>query len=129
MVQAGLRREDAISMHSIHAPSSHDLCQGGWPLQNQLLAALPAADRHRWWPYLERVALSHGQVLYEPGSAPVFVYFPSTAAISLISTTRAGASTAVAAVAVAVAVFAGAAETLARRLCASHLLRLPRLNP
>jgi CRP-like cAMP-binding protein len=92
MVQAGLRRKDAISMHSIHAPSSHDLCQDGWPLQNQLLAALPAADRHRWWPHLARVALNHGQVLYEPGSSPVFVYFPSTAAISLMSTTRDGAS-------------------------------------
>jgi CRP-like cAMP-binding protein len=61
-------------------------------MHNQLLAAMPGADRPRWQPQLERVSLSAGQVLHEPGSTPAFVYFPSTAVISLMTMTRDGAS-------------------------------------
>ena len=59
---------------------------------NHLLAALPLAERQRWAPHLEAVTLHAGQVLYQPGSAPAFVYFPTSAVISLMSITLAGAS-------------------------------------
>lgn len=61
-------------------------------MRNELLAALPAADRQRWLPQLQSVDLRSGQVLYDAGSSPTFVYFPSTAVISLMSLTRDGAS-------------------------------------
>jgi CRP-like cAMP-binding protein len=61
-------------------------------VQNHLLAALPQADYQRWAPHLESVELRAGQALYEAGSAAAYVYFPSTAVISLISMTLDGAS-------------------------------------
>lgn len=61
-------------------------------VKNHLLAALPPADYRRWAPHLESVELRAGQVLYEPGSAAAFVYFPSAAVISLTSMTLDGAS-------------------------------------
>jgi len=61
-------------------------------VKNHLLAALPHGDYQRWAPHLESVELRAGQVLYEPGSAAAFVYFPSTAVISLMSMTLDGAS-------------------------------------
>jgi CRP-like cAMP-binding protein len=61
-------------------------------VQNQLLAALPQADYQRWAPHLESVELRAGQVLHEPGSTAAFVYFPSSAVISLTSMTLSGAS-------------------------------------
>jgi CRP-like cAMP-binding protein len=62
------------------------------PRHNQLLAALPDPDWARWQPHLEPMALAHGQVLFESGSAPVAVVFPTTAVVSLSSMTRDGAS-------------------------------------
>lgn len=61
-------------------------------VQNHLLAALPQADYQRWAPHLESVELHAGQALYGAGSAAAYVYFPSTAVISLISMTLDGAS-------------------------------------
>jgi len=61
-------------------------------VQNQLLAALPQADYQRWAPHLESVELRAGQVLHEPGGTAAFVYFPSSAVISLTSMTLDGAS-------------------------------------
>ena len=65
--------------------------QHAW-VQNHLLAALPQADYLRWAPHLESVDLRAGQVLHEPGVAAEFVYFPSTAVISLTSMTLDGGS-------------------------------------
>jgi CRP-like cAMP-binding protein len=53
---------------------------------------LPQADYQRLAPHLESVELRAGHVLHEPGSAAAFVYFPSTAVISLNSMTLDGAS-------------------------------------
>ena len=52
--------------------------------QNQLLAALPAAEWQRWLPQLERVEMPLGQVLYESGTTLSHVYFPLTAIVSLL---------------------------------------------
>src|SRR5919201_3108848 len=52
---------------------------------NRLLAALPREDVARLVPHLEPVTWSLRTVLYEPDCAPAFLYFPTTAMVSLIS--------------------------------------------
>ena len=59
---------------------------------NHLLDALPAAEWARWRPRLEQVDLALGQVLSEEGHTPTFAFFPTTAVVSLISTTQDGDS-------------------------------------
>ena len=66
--------------------------------QNQLLAALPNEDLDRWQSRLELVELSLHQVLFDTGGAPEYVYFPTTAIVSLMSLTLDGASAEVAVV-------------------------------
>ena len=53
------------------------------PLQNHLLAALPAAELERLSVDLEPVALALGEVLYEPGGRQQHAYFPTRSIISL----------------------------------------------
>lgn len=68
------------------------------PIRNQLLNALQPAEWLRLLPYLEEVDLPLGKVLYEAGIAPRFVYFPTTAIISLIQVMENGASSEIAVV-------------------------------
>lgn len=53
--------------------------------ENHLLRALPRRDYQRLARYLEPVALSFGQVLYQPGSRIRHVYFPLGGVISLLT--------------------------------------------
>ena len=53
------------------------------PLQNHLLAALPAEIFERLAPHLEYVPMLLGAVLYESGGQLQHVYFPTTAILSL----------------------------------------------
>lgn len=53
-------------------------------LKNHLLAALSAEDLARLLPDLETVSLSLGEVLYESGEQMNYIYFPTTAIISLL---------------------------------------------
>jgi CRP-like cAMP-binding protein len=62
------------------------------PRQNQLLAALPAADYAELLPALEWVPMPLGEVLYEPGQPMRHACFPTTAVISLYYVTEAGTS-------------------------------------
>ena len=62
------------------------------PRTNALLRAIPAPDWSRWSAYLEPVKLSLGQVLSESGRAPAYVYFPTTAVVSLLYMSADGAS-------------------------------------
>jgi CRP-like cAMP-binding protein len=62
------------------------------PHQNHLLDALPAYDFDRIAAHLELVALNLGDVLYEPGMQLRFVYFPTTAIVSLLYVMEDGAS-------------------------------------
>ena len=66
------------------------------PRTNQLLATMPDAEWGRWEPYLEPVELMLGQVLSEPGRTPAYVYFPTTAIVSMLCITEDGASSEVA---------------------------------
>lgn len=53
------------------------------PNQNHLLAALPTAEFERIAPYLERVAMPLGEVLYESSGQLLHAYFPTTAIVSM----------------------------------------------
>lgn len=66
--------------------------------QNQLLAALPREDLNRWQNRFELVELSRNQILYACGQAPEYVYFPTTAIVSLMTMTQDGATAEVAVV-------------------------------
>ena len=55
--------------------------------QNHLLAAVTPEDLNRWQNRLELVELSRNQQLYSAGRSPEYVYFPTTAIVSLVSIT------------------------------------------
>jgi CRP-like cAMP-binding protein len=85
------------------------------PRENQLLSSLPDAEWVRLQPQLELVDLALGDVLCESGATPTHVYFPITAIISLLYTTREGSSCEIAVVgregAAGVSVFMGGNAT------------------
>src|ERR1700686_3037446 len=62
------------------------------PIQNNLLAALPAEDYARLLPDLELIAMPLGRVLYESGGHLGHLYFPTTSIVSLLSVMESGAS-------------------------------------
>src|SRR5664279_796252 len=68
------------------------------PMQNHLLAALPAAEFDRLLPHLELVPMPLGEALYESGGRLQHVYFPTTAIVSLLYVLEDGASAEIAVV-------------------------------
>ena len=82
---------------------------------NQLLAALREAEPPRWQPHIESVALLTGQVICESDGEQAYAYFPTTAIVSLVSTTFEGESTETAVVGnegiVGIALFMGGNRT------------------
>ncbi|PPD44110.1 MAG: Crp/Fnr family transcriptional regulator [Methylobacter sp.] len=62
------------------------------PKQNRLIAALPADVFERIAPYLELIPMPLGDVIYESGGQLQYVYFPSTAIVSLHYVMENGAS-------------------------------------
>ena len=82
---------------------------------NHLLERLSEQDAARWQPHLEQVELTLGQVLSESGSPPAYVYFPTTAIVSLLYTTAEGDSSEIAVVGcdglVGISVFMGGNAT------------------
>ncbi len=62
------------------------------PKQNRILGALATNDYARLQNDLELVHLNLGQVLYESGTPLGYVYFPISCIVSLIFTTRKGAT-------------------------------------
>ena len=93
------------------------------PLENKLLAALPASDRRRWLPELERVELQLGQILYEAGHTLSHVYFPTTSIVSLLYVMENGASAEIAVVGqegiVGISLFMGGESTPSRAVVQS----------
>jgi len=63
------------------------------PQHNHLLAALPPAERERIYPHLQLVEMPLGKVLYEPGDALRYAYFPTDCIVSLLYVLEDGAST------------------------------------
>lgn len=101
-----------------------------FPLQNQLLAALPKAEFERLLPHLHPIALPLGMALYESGEGLSHVYFPTDAIVSLLYVMENGASAEIAVVGhegiVGIAVFMGG-ETVPNRAVvqsAGHAYRL-----
>lgn len=88
------------------------------PIENRLLAALPAEEYQRLVPHLERVELSVNQVIYEPFEPIRHVYFPHQALVSLISTMSDGSTVEVGVVSnegmVGIPVFLGGNTTTTR---------------
>lgn len=60
------------------------------PTDNRLLAALPRPDYERLMPYLERVHLPRGRVLFEAGDLIHHAHFPMNGVISLLGMTENG---------------------------------------
>jgi CRP-like cAMP-binding protein len=99
--------------------------------QNHLLAALSEAILLRWLPNLEWIEIPLGAVLYEPGEAADFVYFPTAAIASLHYILADGASAEVAVVGnegvVGVFVAMGDGTTIGRALVqiGGAVIRMP----
>jgi CRP-like cAMP-binding protein len=63
------------------------------PRWNRLLVAVTESEPQRWRPYIESVELVPGEVLCASATQPTYAYFPTTAIVSLVSTTFEGEST------------------------------------
>lgn len=91
---------------------------------NHLLSILPAEEFNRIRPYLELVSLPLGRTLYESGGRMNYVYFPTTAIVSLLSEMDNGASAEIAVVGrdgvVGIAVFMGGETMLSRSVVQSE---------
>ena len=91
--------------------------------KNQLLAALPDMEWHRWLPQLEPVDMPLGLVLYESGATLSHVYFPTTAIVSLLYVMENGASAEIAVVGnegiVGISLFMGGESTPSRAVVQS----------
>lgn len=61
-------------------------------VENRLLAALPSDEYERIVPGLQQVSFSLGEVVYEFGGQLDYVYFPTTAIVSLLYTMENGSS-------------------------------------
>ena len=100
------------------------------PKENQLLAALPAAEWERWLPDLELVEMPLGEVLYESGRTLAHVYFPIDAIVSLLYVMENGASAEIAVVGnegiVGISLFMGGENTPSRAIVqsAGHAYRV-----
>ena len=62
------------------------------PRQNHILAALPAEDYARLLPDLELIPMPLGWAVYESGGSLGYLYFPTTAIVSLLYVMESGAS-------------------------------------
>ncbi len=106
------------------------------PTQNQLLAALPAAEFQRLSPHLELVELTLGEALYEPRGRLDHVYFPTDCIISLLYVLENGASAEIAVVGnegiLGISLFMGGETTPSRAVVQSagfgYRLRAPLLQ-
>ena len=98
--------------------------------QNRLLAALPGDAYDALLPALEPVAMPLGLSLYESGGAQGYVYFPTTAIVSLLYVLADGASAEIAVTGneglVGIALFMGGETTPSRAVVqsAGHGYRL-----
>ncbi|TXT46202.1 MAG: cAMP-binding protein [Spirochaetes bacterium] len=94
------------------------------PRQNHLLAALPEEIYNQILPSLERVSLALGETISESGGATPYVYFPTTAIVSLLNVLENGSTAEIAVVGregvVGIALFMGGVSMLSRALVQSE---------
>ena len=62
------------------------------PIGNRLLARLPRDEYELLLPHLRQVSLKLGEVIYESGGEQSYIYFPTTAIISLLYLMENGSS-------------------------------------
>jgi CRP-like cAMP-binding protein len=88
------------------------------PDQNHLLAALPASEFERLQPHLELIHMPLGDVLCESGGRLHYVYFPTSAIVSLHYILENGASSEIAGIGnegmLGISLFMGGETTLSR---------------
>ncbi|RPJ48145.1 MAG: Crp/Fnr family transcriptional regulator [Betaproteobacteria bacterium] len=93
------------------------------PLQNHLLAALPAADFARLLPDLELIAMPLGWAVCESSDHMAYVYFPTTSIVSLLYIMEDGASAEIAVTGneglIGVSLFMGSDSTPSRAIVQS----------
>ena len=100
------------------------------PKANRLLAALPQENYEVLLPFLEHVPLPLGMAVYESGGKQGFVYFPTSAIVSLLYVLADGASAEIAVTGheglVGIALFMGGETTPSRAVVqsAGHGFRL-----
>ena len=68
------------------------------PHRNQILDALPQAERERLFPHLRHVVLPLGMVIYESGARLRDIYFPTNSIVSLLYVLANGSSAEIAVV-------------------------------
>jgi len=93
------------------------------PRQNRLLDALPPADFERLLPDLELVLMPLSWAVYESGGELGYIYFPTTAIVSLLYVTEDGSSAEIAIVGndglIGIALFMGGDSTPSRAVVQS----------
>jgi CRP-like cAMP-binding protein len=93
------------------------------PERNQILMALPPAERARLYPHMKHVDMPFGMVLYESGVMLRHIYFPVDSIVSLLYVLNNGASAEIAVVgnegAVGVSLFMGGETTPSRAVVQS----------
>jgi CRP-like cAMP-binding protein len=93
------------------------------PRDNYLFASLPKEDAARLLPHLTPLTWALGDVLYDPDRAPAFLYFPTTAMVSLVYTLTNGLTGEMGVVGhegvVGIALFMGGASTTSQALIQS----------
>lgn len=93
------------------------------PYQNHLLEKLTKCEFDRLSPNLELVSLALGQIMYESGDKPHYVYFPASGIISLLNVMENGASAEIAVVGnegiLGITVFMGGGSTPIRAVVQS----------
>src|SRR5438128_3210346 len=100
------------------------------PKENRLLAAMPEADYQALVPVLERVPMPLGHAVYESGGPQGYVYFPTSAIVSLLYVLADGSSAEIAVTGneglVGIALFMGGDTTPSRAVVqsAGHGYRL-----
>jgi CRP-like cAMP-binding protein len=93
------------------------------PRDNRLLAALSGEDYEAMLPFLEPVELPLGMALYESGGVQGYVYFPTSAIVSLLYVLQDGSSAEIAVTGceglVGIALFMGGETTPSRAVVQS----------
>ena len=104
-------------------PGDYPMPSAHFPHRNHLLAAIAAPDRERIYPHLKLVPMPLGEVIYEPGQALHYVYFPTDSIVSLMYTMADGSTAEIAMVGndglVGIAVFMGGETTPSRAIVQS----------
>jgi CRP-like cAMP-binding protein len=86
----------SIADGQVARPGRGTSASAGRLMRNRILGALRAEERERLSPKMQQVELTLGKVIYQAGTRLEYLYFPTTAVVSSVYTTRDGESAQVA---------------------------------